>query len=100
MVENLREKGAPDYLEPMLQTTEEPQGEDGENLPSGRKDPMWEQALDIVIQEKKASASYLQRRLKIGYNRAARLVEEMETLGLVGAQDGSRPREVLVSSRP
>ncbi|MBN8215792.1 MAG: DNA translocase FtsK [Spirochaetes bacterium] len=100
VVENLRGKGAPDYLEPMLTTSDEPSGEDGEDLPSGRRDPMWEQALDIVIQEKKASASYLQRRLKIGYNRAARIIEEMETLGLVGAQDGSRAREVLVSSRP
>ena len=54
-----------------------------------------EQALDIVVQAGKASASYIQRRLKIGYNRAARLVEEMEDRGIVGPANGSKPREVI-----
>jgi S-DNA-T family DNA segregation ATPase FtsK/SpoIIIE len=51
-----------------------------------------------VIENKKASTSLLQRRLRIGYGRAARLIEEMEEQGIIGAADGSRPREVLVSS--
>jgi S-DNA-T family DNA segregation ATPase FtsK/SpoIIIE len=56
---------------------------------------MYEKALEIVVTSRKASASYLQRRLKIGYNRAARLVEEMESRGIVGPANGSKPRDVL-----
>ena len=52
-------------------------------------------ALEIVMQEGKASASYIQRRLKIGYNRAARLVEEMEERGIVGPANGAKPREII-----
>ena len=52
----------------------------------------------MVIEHKKASTSYLQRRLRIGYSRAARLIETMGEQGIVGPADGSRPREVLVSS--
>lgn len=59
-------------------------------------DEMFVEALKIVEQTKKASASYLQRRLSIGYNRAARIVERMEELGYVGPQQGSKPREVLL----
>ena len=58
-------------------------------------DPLYEQALDIVLQSGKASASYIQRRLSIGYNRAARLVEEMEERGIVGPANGSKPREII-----
>ena len=58
-------------------------------------DPLYDQALEIVVQSSKASASYLQRRLKIGYNRAARLVEEMEERGIVGPANGAKPREVI-----
>ena len=58
-------------------------------------DPLYDKALEIVIQAGKASASYIQRRLKIGYNRAARLVEEMEDRGIVGPANGSKPREII-----
>jgi len=61
-------------------------------------DDMWRDAVHVVIENKKASTSLLQRRLRIGYGRAARLIEQMEEQGIVGAADGSRPREVLVSS--
>ena len=54
-----------------------------------------DKALEIVLTAGKASASYLQRRLKIGYNRAARLIEEMEMRGIVGPPNGSKPREIL-----
>ena len=60
------------------------------------RDEMFADALKIVSDSKKASASYLQRRLSIGYNRAARIVERMEELGYVGPQQGSKPREVYV----
>jgi S-DNA-T family DNA segregation ATPase FtsK/SpoIIIE len=56
---------------------------------------LYDQALQVVVQAGKASASYIQRRLKIGYNRAARLVEEMEERGIVGPANGSKPREII-----
>jgi S-DNA-T family DNA segregation ATPase FtsK/SpoIIIE len=61
-------------------------------------DDMWKDAVRVVIENHKASTSLLQRRLRIGYGRAARLIETMEEQGIVGQADGSRPREVLVSS--
>jgi S-DNA-T family DNA segregation ATPase FtsK/SpoIIIE len=61
-------------------------------------DDMFRDAVRVVIENKKASTSLLQRRLRIGYGRAARLIEEMEEQGIIGQADGSRPREVLVSS--
>jgi S-DNA-T family DNA segregation ATPase FtsK/SpoIIIE len=65
---------------------------------SDADDDMFRDAVRVVIENKKASTSLLQRRLRIGYGRAARLIEEMEEQGIIGQADGSRPREVLVSS--
>jgi len=64
----------------------------------GMDDDMFQDAVRVVIESKKASTSLLQRKLRIGYGRAARLIEEMEEQGIIGQADGSRPREVLVSS--
>jgi S-DNA-T family DNA segregation ATPase FtsK/SpoIIIE len=61
-------------------------------------DDMWRDAVKVVIENRKASTSLLQRRLRIGYGRAARLIETMEEQGIIGQADGSRPREVLVNS--
>lgn len=61
-------------------------------------DDMWKDAIRVVIESRKASTSLLQRRLRIGYGRAARLMETMEEQGIIGPADGSRPREVLVNS--
>lgn len=61
-------------------------------------DDMWRDAVHVVIEARKASTSLLQRRLRIGYGRAARLIETMEEQGIIGVADGSRPREVLVTS--
>lgn len=65
---------------------------------SDHDDDMWRDAVHVVLENRKASTSLLQRRLRIGYGRAARLIETMEEQGIVGPADGSRPREVLVSS--
>lgn len=65
---------------------------------SDADDDMFRDAVGVVIENRKASTSLLQRRLRIGYGRAARLIEQMEEQGIIGAADGSRPREVLVSS--
>jgi S-DNA-T family DNA segregation ATPase FtsK/SpoIIIE len=61
-------------------------------------DDMFKDAVNVVIENRKASTSLLQRRLRIGYGRAARLIETMEEQGIVGPADGSRPRDVLVTS--
>jgi DNA segregation ATPase FtsK/SpoIIIE, S-DNA-T family len=61
-------------------------------------DDMWKDAVQVVIEGRKASTSLLQRRLRVGYSRAARLIETMEEQGIVGPADGARPREVLVNS--
>ena len=59
---------------------------------------LFETAVKLVIEARKASTSYLQRRLGIGYGRAAKLIDEMEDRGIVGPPNGSKPRQVLVSS--
>ena len=58
-------------------------------------DPLYDEAVRIVTESRRASISGVQRRLKIGYNRAARLVEEMEARGIVGPANGSKPREII-----
>jgi len=65
---------------------------------SSASDDMWQDAVRVVIESGKASTSLLQRRLRIGYGRASRMIDEMEERGIVGPADGARPREVLVSS--
>lgn len=65
---------------------------------SGSTDETFNDAVRIVVEARKASTSYLQRRLSIGYGRAAKLIDEMEERGIVGPQNGSKPREVLISS--
>jgi S-DNA-T family DNA segregation ATPase FtsK/SpoIIIE len=86
--------GAPEYIDDEIfiddDETDEPSYAGG-----GTTDPLFNKALEIVASAGKASASYLQRRLKIGYNRAARLVEQMEDMGIVGPQNGSKPRDVI-----
>ena len=61
-------------------------------------DDMFRDAVAVVIQSRKASTSLLQRKLRVGYSRAARIMEEMEEQGIIGPADGARPREVLISS--
>lgn len=68
------------------------------DMDTGSEDSMFKDAVQCVIESGKASASLLQRRLRIGYSRSSRLVEEMEDQGIIGPADGSRPRDVLVSS--
>jgi S-DNA-T family DNA segregation ATPase FtsK/SpoIIIE len=94
-VKFLKQQGTPQYDESILQITEESVAED---LDDTEKDEFYDQAVAIVAETKQASISLIQRRLRIGYNRAARLVERMEAQGIVGPADGAKPREVLVSS--
>lgn len=93
-----RARGEPDYIDDILKmtsdSTESSQDEDGQ---AEEDDPLYDQAVEFVVQTRKASISAVQRRLKIGYNRAARMVEEMERVGIVGPLDGGY-RDVLVTS--
>lgn len=70
---------------------------DSGNLSDGDQDELFEEARLIVVRSKKASTSYLQRKLKIGYSRAARLIDELEEAGVVGESNGSKPREILAN---
>ncbi|MCQ2589241.1 MAG: DNA translocase FtsK [Treponema sp.] len=98
VVNAVKEYGEPDYIDDEIFIDDEEEG-GGEGLDlfgnPYDEDPLYDQALEIVVQAGKASASYIQRRLKIGYNRAARLVEEMEERGIVGPANGSKPREII-----
>ena len=96
VVTAVKDYGEPDYIdEEIFVEDEEDEARDLFGEPMSDDDPLYDQALEIVVQSGKASASYIQRRLKIGYNRAARLVEEMEERGIVGPANGSKPREVI-----
>jgi S-DNA-T family DNA segregation ATPase FtsK/SpoIIIE len=91
-VEEVRKYGEPDYIDEEIFIDEE---EDEDFVAEGEDDPLLDKAIEIVTAAGKASASYLQRRLKVGYNRAARMIEIMERRGIVGPADGSKPRKVL-----
>jgi S-DNA-T family DNA segregation ATPase FtsK/SpoIIIE len=103
VVAYLKEQGGePNYIEGVLEGgTVDEDGDllGGEGGAAGEKDPMYDQAVEVVLKNRKASISLVQRHLKIGYNRAARLVEDMEKAGLVSAMSGSGQREILVPNR-
>jgi S-DNA-T family DNA segregation ATPase FtsK/SpoIIIE len=82
------------YLTPPPKEDEEGGGDEDAEF-SGEDDPMYEDAVRLVIEQGKASTSTLQRRLRLGYGRAARILDVMERDGIIGPPDGSRPREVL-----
>ncbi len=102
VVSYLKSQGEPNYIEGVLEggtiDGEGDVGTDGSNG-GGEKDPMYDQAVEVVLKNRKASISLVQRHLKIGYNRAARLVEDMETAGLVSSMSTSGQREILVPAR-
>ena len=89
----LREQGKPEFDETLIRLKEESEAKEvrGEDV-----DELYDRALEIVAETRNASISYIQRRLKVGYNRAARMIEQMEIEGVVGPQEGVKPREVFV----
>jgi len=104
VVDYLKQQGVPDYIETILQ-------ERGEHLPGidpepkgggdvEDQDPLFDEAVQIVVESRRASISGVQRRLKIGYNRAARMIEEMERIGIVGPAETNGNREVLAPQPP
>jgi S-DNA-T family DNA segregation ATPase FtsK/SpoIIIE len=96
VVDHLKHRGEPNYLEEILTGgREEESNYPGEEASNSEADPLYDQALFIVTETRRASISGIQRRLKIGYNRAARLVEDMERSGVVGPLQSNGSREVL-----
>ena len=95
VVEYVKSFGEPEYIDDEIFVEDEDDEFAEPSLFGDGDDPLYNKALEIVIEAGKASASYIQRRLKIGYNRAARLVEEMEARGIVGPANGSKPREII-----
>ncbi len=96
VVSHLKEQGTPEYDMGILVSDDD---EEGGELPSGgpESDELYDQAVRIAAENRQVSTSFLQRKLKIGYNRAARIIEMMEAQGIVGPSDGtSRPREVFI----
>jgi S-DNA-T family DNA segregation ATPase FtsK/SpoIIIE len=93
----LREQGEPDYLEEITESPEEaePSAMSGIAGASEGEKNLFDQAVDVVTREGKASTSFIQRHLQIGYNRAARLIEQMEKEGIVSAANHVGKREVL-----
>ena len=97
VVQHLKLQGEPNYIEGILTGGTEEGGEAGEYGESngGESDPLYDEAVAIVLKTRRASISSVQRQLRIGYNRAARLIEEMERAGLVSAMQSNGNREVL-----
>ena len=104
VVSFLKEHGEPNYIEGVLEggtvdgegnVTDNPLG----GLGGGEKDPMYDQAVEIVLKNRKASISLVQRHLRIGYQRAARLLEDMENAGMVSSMGHNGQREILVPLR-
>ncbi|MEO6995035.1 MAG: DNA translocase FtsK, partial [Lacunisphaera sp.] len=101
IVEFLKRNGPPQYAQSVQQQIdrdsrdEDEDGEDGDD-DLGDDQELFQQALDVLRSTRRASTSMLQRKLRIGYNRAARIVEVMEEKGIVGPENGSSPREILV----
>jgi len=102
VVRHLKSQGVPEYLEAV--TAEDPQDEDGNPIfdstamGAGEGGDLYQQAVAIVTRDRKASTSYIQRRLQIGYNRAASLMERMEEEGIVGQPNHAGKREILVEA--
>jgi S-DNA-T family DNA segregation ATPase FtsK/SpoIIIE len=100
ITDHLRMQSAPQYNDEIISQPVQMNGKGGVVMDMGSEggDDMYRDALRVVIESRKASTSLLQRRLRIGYARAARIIEEMEEQGVIGPADGARPREVLISS--
>ncbi|HYJ59238.1 MAG TPA: DNA translocase FtsK 4TM domain-containing protein [Methyloceanibacter sp.] len=96
VVRHLKKQGVPAYLEAVTEEDDEGEGEEGGEEYGDSGNELYDQAVAIVLRDRKVSTSYIQRRLGIGYNRAASLIERMEKEGLIGAANHAGKREILV----
>jgi DNA segregation ATPase FtsK/SpoIIIE, S-DNA-T family len=101
VVEHLKSLARPEYLEDVLEPAQAEDGGEGSpgGEPTGEKDPLYDQAVEIVLRTRRPSISLVQRHLRIGYNRAARLIEDMERAGMVSSMQSNGNREVLVPAK-
>jgi S-DNA-T family DNA segregation ATPase FtsK/SpoIIIE len=95
VVDNLRAQGTPQYVDGILEADNEDNGMDSTMSTGGETDPLYDEAVAVVLRSRRASISLVQRQLRIGYNRAARLIEDMERAGLVSGMQANGNREVL-----
>ena len=101
VAEHLKKVGEPEYVDGILDAQSGEAGADAEReAGGGEDDELYDQAVEIVLKTRRPSISLVQRHLRIGYNRAARLIEQMERAGMVSAMNGAGSREVLVPERP
>jgi S-DNA-T family DNA segregation ATPase FtsK/SpoIIIE len=98
VVDFWKEQARPDYDQTFLIAPPAEEAEAETEEPGADQDPMYEEALRVVLEMGKASTSTLQRRLRLGYGRAARILDMMHRDGIIGPPDGSKPREVLKRS--
>ena len=101
VVDYLKKAGQPEYIEGILDAPggDGEEGVAGEGGPEGEADPLYDQAVEVVLKTRRPSISLVQRHLRIGYNRAARLIEQMERSGLVTPMGANGNREVVVPAR-
>jgi S-DNA-T family DNA segregation ATPase FtsK/SpoIIIE len=99
VAECLRSMGSPTYVEGVLDAPDEASADEAGGQVVSETDPLYDQAVQIVVRNRRASISLVQRHLRIGYNRAARLLEDMERAGLVSAMQSNGNREILVPAR-
>jgi len=99
VVAYLKKMGQTDYIDGLLDADEPGSEPNGAGEAGGEADPLYDQAVEIVLRTRRASISLVQRHLRIGYNRAARLIEQMEQAGMVSAMQPNGNREVLVPNR-
>jgi S-DNA-T family DNA segregation ATPase FtsK/SpoIIIE len=101
VVHYLKQQGEPNYIEGILEggSIEDLDVASPGDAPAGEADPLYDQAVEVVVKSRRASISFVQRQLRIGYNRAARLLEQMEQSGLVSAMQSNGNREILTPNR-
>ena len=97
MVRFIKQQGKPSYDEKIVRVLKKPATQAEEEY--GEKDALYEKAVELILLTGQASASYLQRKFKLGYARAARIIDQMEQDGIVGPSEGSKPREILVDPK-
>jgi len=99
VVEYLKSLARPEYLGEVLEPALDEEAAAADGVPAGEKDPLYDQAVEIVLRTRRPSISLVQRHLRIGYNRAARLIEDMERAGMVSPMQSNGNREVLVPAK-